>query len=205
MKHCEQTWNGTAQIGKPTGRKLSLHHLSNNGSNTNTKTLNGEITSGGKSDGYRLFPSHIGFFHRFHVQTLANVVHATEGEDRTPRRTHIFLVSRTCDRFPKCKEETIWSKIQNTVMRTVLTNWFCTGDSFRNNIFDFRIDGAGSHMSLGTCGEITQMATMRRTSCSRPCWRMNDVLKLKTQHFVARTCDRRSHLRVAQDLTRQMF
>ena len=25
-KHCEQTWNGTAQIGKLNGRKLPLHH-----------------------------------------------------------------------------------------------------------------------------------------------------------------------------------
>ena len=31
------------------------------------------------------------WFHRFRVQTFANVVHATGGEDRTPRRTHIFL------------------------------------------------------------------------------------------------------------------
>ena len=44
------------------------------------------------------------FLHRFRVQTLRNVVHATESEDRTPRnaqsvtQTHIFLVSRTCDR-----------------------------------------------------------------------------------------------------------
>ena len=30
------------------------------------------------------------FLHRFRVQTLANVVHATVSEDRTPRRTHIF-------------------------------------------------------------------------------------------------------------------
>ena len=57
----------------------------------NSKTLNGEITSGGKSDGYRLFQIHVDFFHRFRVQTLANAVHATESEDRTPRRTHILL------------------------------------------------------------------------------------------------------------------
>ena len=31
------------------------------------------------------------FFHRFRVHTLANVVHATEGEDGTPRRTHTFF------------------------------------------------------------------------------------------------------------------
>ena len=29
MKHCEQTWNGTAKIGDPTGRKLPLHQLHN--------------------------------------------------------------------------------------------------------------------------------------------------------------------------------
>ena len=88
MKHCEQTWNGTAIIGDPTGRNVPLHHL-HNGSNTNTKTLNDEII-GGKSDGYRLFHSQV-FFHRFRVQTSANVVHATRSEDRTPCRTHIFL------------------------------------------------------------------------------------------------------------------
>ena len=47
------------------------------------------------------------FFHKklFRVQTSATVVHATGGEDRTPRRmhsrdtdAHFFLVSRTCDR-----------------------------------------------------------------------------------------------------------
>ena len=55
---------------KLTGRKLLLLHLHNNGGNTNTKTrngantktLNGEILIGGKSDGYRLFQSHVGFF-----------------------------------------------------------------------------------------------------------------------------------------------
>ena len=38
------------------------------------------------------------FFSKFRVQTCANVVHATVSENRTPRRTHIFLsfvVSRT--------------------------------------------------------------------------------------------------------------
>ena len=61
MKHCEQTWNGTAKIGKLTGRKLPLHHLHKHGGNTNiktlnganAKTLNGANTIGGKSDGYR--------------------------------------------------------------------------------------------------------------------------------------------------------
>ena len=43
MKHCDQTWNGTARIGDPTGRKLPLHHLHDNGGNTNTKTLHGKI------------------------------------------------------------------------------------------------------------------------------------------------------------------
>ena len=91
MKLCEQTWNGTALMGDPTCRKLSLHHLHDNGGNTNTKTLNVKINNGGKSDGHRLFQSHIGFFHRYRVLTLASVVHTTESEDRTPCRTHIFL------------------------------------------------------------------------------------------------------------------
>ena len=59
MKHREQTWSGTDKIGDPTGRKL-LHHLHNNGGNTNTKTLNGKINIGGKS-GYRSFQSHVDF------------------------------------------------------------------------------------------------------------------------------------------------
>ena len=62
MEHCEQTWNGTAKIGDPTGRKLRLHHLHNNGGNTNTKTLNGKINIGGKSGCSRLFQSHIEIF-----------------------------------------------------------------------------------------------------------------------------------------------
>ena len=33
----------------------------------------------------------VNFNHRFLVQRLANVVHATVGEDGTLRRTHIFL------------------------------------------------------------------------------------------------------------------
>ena len=33
----------------------------------------------------------VDFSHRFLVQRLASVVHATVGEDRTLRRTHIFL------------------------------------------------------------------------------------------------------------------
>ena len=45
-----------------TGRDLPLRHPHNNGGNTNIETLDGEITIGGKSDGYRLFQSHIGYF-----------------------------------------------------------------------------------------------------------------------------------------------
>ena len=37
----------------------------NNGGNTNTKTLNGEISIGRKSDVYRLFQKHTGFFTYF--------------------------------------------------------------------------------------------------------------------------------------------
>ena len=43
-------------------RKLPHHHLHNNGGNTNTKTLDGEIQIGGKSGGCRLFQSHMGLF-----------------------------------------------------------------------------------------------------------------------------------------------
>ena len=35
---CEQIWNGTAKIGKPTGCKLPLLHHHNNGVNTNIST-----------------------------------------------------------------------------------------------------------------------------------------------------------------------
>ena len=104
MKHCEQTWNGRVNSGTPTGCNLPFHHPHNNGGNTNiktlnganTETLNGDFTIGGKSDGYGLFQSHIGFFHRFRVQTLANVVHATGCKDRTPRRTPISSQSCQC-------------------------------------------------------------------------------------------------------------
>ena len=74
MKHCEQTWSSRVNIGKPTGRNLPLHHPHNNGGNTNTKTLkygantkthNGANTSGGMSDGYRLFQSRKRFFTDF--------------------------------------------------------------------------------------------------------------------------------------------
>ena len=45
-------WKGTATIGrKTTGRKLPFRHPHNNGGNTNTKTLDGEITIGGMNDG----------------------------------------------------------------------------------------------------------------------------------------------------------
>ena len=58
--------------------------------NTNTKTLNGEINIGGRVMATDSFKA-IQIFHRFRAQTLANVVHATESEDRPLRRTHIFL------------------------------------------------------------------------------------------------------------------
>ena len=97
--HSMRTWNGTAKIGKPTGRTLPPHHLQNNGGNTNTKTPKGETNIGGKSDGYRLFQSHIGFFfffdHRFRVPTSANVVHATGCEDRHLFGRTFFSVSRS--------------------------------------------------------------------------------------------------------------
>ena len=101
MKPCEQTWDGTAKIGKPIGRKLFLHHLHNNGGKTNTKTLNFELNIGGKSDGYRLFQSHIDCFHRFRVQTLANV-HTTGGKTEHLvactffSLLHTLTTTRTC-------------------------------------------------------------------------------------------------------------
>ena len=70
MKHREQSWNDRVKFGTFIGRNFPLHHPHNNGGNTNTKilnaanikTLDGEITSGGNSDDYRHFQSHIGFF-----------------------------------------------------------------------------------------------------------------------------------------------
>ena len=53
----------------------------------NAKKPNGEITNGEIRNGESVFF----FSEKFHVQTLANVVHATVSEDTTPRRTHIFL------------------------------------------------------------------------------------------------------------------
>ena len=94
MKHCEQTWNGTAKIGKLTGRELPLHHLRNNGGNMNTKTLNGEINIGGKSVVHRLVRK----THRIYSQVRHWRMSCTrpgECEDRTPRRTHFFSASRT--------------------------------------------------------------------------------------------------------------
>ena len=67
------------KLEDPTGRKLPLHHLHNNGGNTNTKRLNGEINRGGKSDGYRPFQSHIVLIHRF-SRTDINEGGARDGE-----------------------------------------------------------------------------------------------------------------------------
>ena len=72
-----------------------------------------EITNGGESDGYRLSQSHIGFvFPRFRVQTLANIVHATGSEDRTPRRTHIFLSAVNVAHFLTITRTCLWLKAQ---------------------------------------------------------------------------------------------
>ena len=72
------------------------HHLHNIGgnSNMNVKTLNGvntktpndKITNGKVGNG-----ESADFFEESHVQTSANVVHATGGQDRTRRRKHMFL------------------------------------------------------------------------------------------------------------------
>ena len=111
MKRCEQKWSGRVKIGTPTGRNLLPQHPHNNGGNTNTKTLSGantktldgDITSGGKSDGYRLFANPmwqslcakflriLRFFHRFRVQASANAVHATVSEDNTSSHAHFSL------------------------------------------------------------------------------------------------------------------
>ena len=97
MKHCEQSWDGRVKFGTFIGRNFPLHPPHNNGGNTNTKilnaanikTLNGEITVGGNSDDYRhLSKPYRIFFTEFRVQTPANDVHATGGEDRTLRCTH---------------------------------------------------------------------------------------------------------------------
>ena len=64
-----------------------------------TKTPNDEITNGKIMIGV-MFQLVRFFSEKSRVQTLANVVHATGGEDRTPRRTHIFrslVVSRTSE------------------------------------------------------------------------------------------------------------
>ena len=83
----------------------------NNGGNTNTNKLNalntkthhGEITSGDKSEGYRLFAKPVRqplckilahsqiIFKEFRLQTIAIPLYATGSEDRTPHRAHIFL------------------------------------------------------------------------------------------------------------------
>ena len=119
MKHCEQTRNGGAQNGKPIGRKLPLHHPHNNGGNTNTKTLNdantetlnGEITIGARVMATDSFKVTWEFFHRFRVQTLANVVHATGCEARTPRRTHIFSQCCRCRAPLTFRRTCVWLRM----------------------------------------------------------------------------------------------
>ena len=110
-------------------------HMARN-PNVNTKTLNGEITdgmithgeitSGGKSEGYRLFAKPMWqplckmlahsdiYFKEFRSQEIAIPLSATGSEDRTPRRTHLFvslvivphliaLFTRTCVRVAQVK------------------------------------------------------------------------------------------------------
>ena len=96
----DQILSGNVGIGKPTGRRHPPHlqqigSSQENGTDHNKE--NGKISNGGRVLNTVSFQSvssfvrilHIRSF--FRVQTLANVVHATGGEDRTPRRTHIFL------------------------------------------------------------------------------------------------------------------
>ena len=75
-----------------------LHHLHNNGGNTNTKTLNGEITIGGKSGGYRPSHSHIGLFSKI-SRTDIGECRARDGEVKTEHLVarKFFSVSRTFD------------------------------------------------------------------------------------------------------------
>ena len=94
MKHWEQTWNGTANIRKHTGRKLPLLHLHNNSGKTNTKTLDFEINIGGKSDRHRLFHSHIDFSQISRSDICECRARGGRAEDRKPCRTHIFSQCR---------------------------------------------------------------------------------------------------------------
>ena len=119
MKHCEETWNGRAKVGRPPGRNLPLHHLHNNGGNTNTKTpngantktLNGEITIGGKSDGCRLFQSHIGFVSQI-SRTDISECRARDGGWRQNTSSHAHFSQCCRCRAPLTFTRTcVWLKI----------------------------------------------------------------------------------------------
>ena len=79
----------------------------NNGGNTNTGTLNGEINIGGKSDGYMLFQSRIGFFAQI-SRTDISECRARDGGGRqnTLSHAHLFSVSRTLTITRTC----VWLK-----------------------------------------------------------------------------------------------
>ena len=79
----------------------------NNGGNTNTGTLNGEINTGGKSDGYMLFQSRIGFFAQI-SRTDISECRARDGGGRqnTLSHAHLFSVSRTLTILRTC----VWLK-----------------------------------------------------------------------------------------------
>ena len=123
LQNCEQNWNGWVNIGKLAGRNLlPPHHQHNKGGNTNTETLSMARTprhSMARSPMARsqvvervmatdslqiLCGSHFArflhirrIFHRFRVQTLANVVHATVKTEHIVARTFfsVLSVSRT--------------------------------------------------------------------------------------------------------------
>ena len=68
-----------------------LYHLHNNGDNTNTKTLNGEINIDGKSDGHRLLQSHIVFCSQISRTDISECRARDVGVKTEHCRRHIFL------------------------------------------------------------------------------------------------------------------
>ena len=117
MNNCDQSSSGKVGVGKTTGRKHHLHPQQIGGSQENgmNHNKNGKINSGGKSGKYSLSePSTLLQESCTFVslplreQTVANVVDAVVGEDRTPRRTHrtrgtdarFLLASCTLDTSP---------------------------------------------------------------------------------------------------------
>ena len=86
-KHCEQTWNGTAHIittmVATRASRLSIVRTPRH-SVARSQLVERVIAT----EPYRNFSQ------VFRIQTSANVVHASGGEDRTPCRTNIFSQCR---------------------------------------------------------------------------------------------------------------